>query len=62
MAACARVKGADERARMADEFPGATASPARLSWPGAEEATEADLLASASRRALSASRRMTVAG
>eukprot|EP00965_Chrysotila_dentata_P135118 4467923-Pleurochrysis_carterae.AAC.1 len=47
---------------MADECPGATASPARPSWPGAEEAAEADLLASASRRALSARRRMTVFG
>eukprot|EP00965_Chrysotila_dentata_P181766 6000639-Pleurochrysis_carterae.AAC.1 len=62
IAACAQVKCAEERARMADECPGATASPARPSWSGAEEAAEADMLASASRRALSARRRMTVAG
>eukprot|EP00965_Chrysotila_dentata_P019343 643489-Pleurochrysis_carterae.AAC.2 len=53
MAACARVKCAEERARMADECPGATASPARPSESGAEEAGEADLLASALRRVLS---------
>eukprot|EP00965_Chrysotila_dentata_P254843 6212013-Pleurochrysis_carterae.AAC.1 len=47
---------------MADECPGATRSPARPSESGAEEAAEADLLASASRRALSARRRMTVVG
>eukprot|EP00965_Chrysotila_dentata_P200838 6180211-Pleurochrysis_carterae.AAC.1 len=63
MAACARLKCAGARVRMADECPGATASPARLSDSGAdEEAAEADLLASASRRALSARRRMTVVG
>eukprot|EP00965_Chrysotila_dentata_P000868 27389-Pleurochrysis_carterae.AAC.1 len=47
---------------MAGECPGATASPARPSESGAEETAEADLLASASRRALPARRRMTVAG
>eukprot|EP00965_Chrysotila_dentata_P147341 4864118-Pleurochrysis_carterae.AAC.1 len=63
MAACARVKCAEERARMADECPGAAASPARPSESGAEEAAEADFLASsASRRALSAGRRMLVVG
>eukprot|EP00965_Chrysotila_dentata_P091847 3032230-Pleurochrysis_carterae.AAC.1 len=47
---------------MAEECPGATDSPARPSESGAEGTEVADLLASASSRALSARRRMTVAG
>eukprot|EP00965_Chrysotila_dentata_P223144 6193405-Pleurochrysis_carterae.AAC.2 len=62
MAACARVKCAEERAQMAHECPGATASPARPSESGADETADANLLASASRRALSARRQMTVVG
>eukprot|EP00965_Chrysotila_dentata_P017469 580673-Pleurochrysis_carterae.AAC.2 len=62
MAACARVKCADERAQMAEECTGATDSPARPSESGAEGTEDADLLASASRRPLSARRRMTVVG
>eukprot|EP00965_Chrysotila_dentata_P080178 2645364-Pleurochrysis_carterae.AAC.1 len=47
---------------MAEECPGATESPARPSESGADRPEDADLLASASRRALSARGRMTVAG
>eukprot|EP00965_Chrysotila_dentata_P027815 924144-Pleurochrysis_carterae.AAC.3 len=57
MAACTRVNCADEkRARMAGECPGATDSPARPSESGAEGTKDADLLASALSRALSAKR------
>eukprot|EP00965_Chrysotila_dentata_P115288 3810903-Pleurochrysis_carterae.AAC.1 len=62
MAACARVNCAEEIARMAEECPGATDSPARPSESGADGPEDADLLASASSRALSARRRTTVAG
>eukprot|EP00965_Chrysotila_dentata_P109401 3615262-Pleurochrysis_carterae.AAC.1 len=62
MAACARVNCAEERARMAEECPGAKESPARPSESGAEGPKDADLLTSASSRALSARRRITVAG
>eukprot|EP00965_Chrysotila_dentata_P169074 5583396-Pleurochrysis_carterae.AAC.2 len=62
MAACARVNCAEERARMAEECPVATDSPARPTESGAEGTEDADLLASASSRAPSARRRMTVVG
>eukprot|EP00965_Chrysotila_dentata_P030047 1000300-Pleurochrysis_carterae.AAC.1 len=61
-AACACVNCAEERARMAEECPGATNSPARPSELGADGPEDADMLASASSRALSGRRRMTVAG
>eukprot|EP00965_Chrysotila_dentata_P083713 2762475-Pleurochrysis_carterae.AAC.1 len=41
---------------MADECPGATASPARLSGPDAEEEAEADLLATVSLEARTTSK------
>eukprot|EP00965_Chrysotila_dentata_P014946 494489-Pleurochrysis_carterae.AAC.1 len=62
IAACARMNCAEERARMAEECPGATDSPARPSESGADGPEDADLLASALSRALSARRRMTGAG
>eukprot|EP00965_Chrysotila_dentata_P116361 3846719-Pleurochrysis_carterae.AAC.2 len=61
MAACARVNCAEERARMTEEWPGATGFAARPSKSVAEGAEEADLLASASNLALSARWRMTAA-
>eukprot|EP00965_Chrysotila_dentata_P117418 3880919-Pleurochrysis_carterae.AAC.1 len=60
MAACARANRAKERARMAEEcpcYPGATASAARPSESVAEGTEEADLLASASKRALDGAQR-----
>eukprot|EP00965_Chrysotila_dentata_P110597 3653736-Pleurochrysis_carterae.AAC.1 len=62
MAACARVNGAEERARMAKERPGGTDSAARPSEPAADGMEEEDLLASASSLALSARSRMTATG
>eukprot|EP00965_Chrysotila_dentata_P032960 1098286-Pleurochrysis_carterae.AAC.2 len=62
MAACAQVNWAEERARMAEEWPGATDSAARPSELVAEGRKEANLLASASNFALSARRRMAAAG
>eukprot|EP00965_Chrysotila_dentata_P031105 1036242-Pleurochrysis_carterae.AAC.1 len=48
MAVCARVNWAEERARMAEEWPGGTASAARPSETVADVMEAADLLASAS--------------
>eukprot|EP00965_Chrysotila_dentata_P231362 6198313-Pleurochrysis_carterae.AAC.3 len=63
MAACARMNCAEKRAQMAKECPGATDSPARPSESGAEGTEDANLLASALSRALSARQRiMTVVG
>eukprot|EP00965_Chrysotila_dentata_P136964 4530265-Pleurochrysis_carterae.AAC.1 len=62
IAACARVNWAEERERMAEEWPSATDSAAKSSKSAAKGREEADLLASASNLALSARRRMTAAG
>eukprot|EP00965_Chrysotila_dentata_P092661 3058629-Pleurochrysis_carterae.AAC.1 len=51
MAACTRVKDAEDRARMAEKCLGATDSETRPPLSVAEETEAADLLASASRRA-----------
>eukprot|EP00965_Chrysotila_dentata_P078235 2578983-Pleurochrysis_carterae.AAC.1 len=62
MAACARVNCAEEKARMAEECPGATHPAVRPFKSAAEETEEAALLASAFKHTLSARRRMTAAG
>eukprot|EP00965_Chrysotila_dentata_P169297 5590976-Pleurochrysis_carterae.AAC.1 len=62
MAACARVNGAEERARMAEQWPGGIDSAARPSESATDGTEEEDLLASASSLALSARRRMTATG
>eukprot|EP00965_Chrysotila_dentata_P201031 6180342-Pleurochrysis_carterae.AAC.2 len=62
MAACARVNCAEDRARMAEECPGTTDSATRPSALAVEGPEAADLLASASKRALSARLQMTAAG
>eukprot|EP00965_Chrysotila_dentata_P021098 698943-Pleurochrysis_carterae.AAC.1 len=61
LAACARVNWAEKRARIAEEWSGATDSTARPSESVADGRVEADLLASASNLALSARRQMTAA-
>eukprot|EP00965_Chrysotila_dentata_P067991 2249194-Pleurochrysis_carterae.AAC.1 len=62
MAACARVNDSEDRARVAEECPGATDSATRPSASAAEGTEAADLLASASKRALYARLEMTAAG
>eukprot|EP00965_Chrysotila_dentata_P128943 4263193-Pleurochrysis_carterae.AAC.1 len=47
-ACCARVNGAEKRARMAEEWPGGTDSAARPFEAAADGMEEEDLLASAS--------------
>eukprot|EP00965_Chrysotila_dentata_P256484 6212552-Pleurochrysis_carterae.AAC.3 len=56
IAACARVNWAEERARIAEEWPGGTDPAARPSESVADGREAADLLASASNLALSARR------
>eukprot|EP00965_Chrysotila_dentata_P003028 98173-Pleurochrysis_carterae.AAC.1 len=56
MAACTRVNGAEERARMAEEWPGGSDSAARPSESVADGMEEADLLVSAFSLALPARR------
>eukprot|EP00965_Chrysotila_dentata_P142872 4721475-Pleurochrysis_carterae.AAC.1 len=48
MAACARVNGAEERARVAEEWPGGSDSAAKPSESAADGMEKEDLLASAS--------------